>query len=198
MNDKDVEKLISQEIESSLPDSGLSFDDLSSKIDFFVYKKKKKPFYRRPWFAVSSLALVVVAIAGTVAVIKFGGARYYETGYSFCDGEYTFSKIVKKSGETDLQLPSEGDRFVVGDQPVGTVFFKLSKETSNYDGYLSVIGVAENYPMTTKSIRPGSINLSMTWNNVDYSARITAMKYEPVIYFEIKSPSFSYLSVYQK
>ena len=198
MKDKDLEKQISDEFESPLPDSGLSFEDLSSKVDFSVYKKKRKPLFRRPWVIVFAAGLAVIAVAGTATVAIIANGKYNETGYVFNDGEYAFAQVLKSNGEAGFETPKEGDSFIIGKQPVGDCSFQLTEASAKYEGYLSIVGTIGKYEISAKKIYSGIIDAMMTQQGVQYSLRISAMKYYPVIYLEIASSTFSYTSVFRK
>lgn len=191
MRKKKTEDKISQEFEASLPSSGLAFETLSSSVDFSKYEKPKKPFFRRPWFlTVSGGALsAVVAVTITMAVLK--SQQYRETGHAFIEGTYSFAKIIREQGNSDLPKPTGGDSLVIGEEPVGESYFSLTNESASYDGYLSIVGTASSYGLSATRVDVGQVYANFLYKSTAYEAIITAMKYTPIIYLEIKSDSYS-------
>ena len=199
MKKKKVEKYIADEFEKELPSSGLSFDSLAAKVDFSKYEKKaQKPIYRKPWFyALTSAAVVVVGFGMTIGIM-LGAKKYNQSGNSFHEGAYLFSKISNQYGVEFLPKPEEGDKVVIGVEPFGDTYFALEKSKTGYDGYISFFGALEEYNMQISEYYMGGVKAAFRFDDVDYFAQIYGSNDGDNLYCSITADSRSMTIVYSK
>lgn len=198
MKRKEIERRIREEYEQSLPGSGISFDALSSRVDFSQYEKRQKPFYQKPLTYVLISCVLVVVVASVTLGIVFRSSNYQATGSAFYEGIYRFSKIAHEYNVDELPKPAASDKITIGNEPVGTTYFALSKSKNGYDGYLSVSGALEEYEMTVVESDQGILKFLFRFDEVDFSASIYGSINEKDIFCSIEAPSKSLSFVFSK
>ena len=194
MKKKRIEKAVQESLESSLPSSNLSFEELSSSIDFSRYGQKMKiPLYKRKSFMVGTGGILAIMIASASIGILVAGRGYGGSSYGFAEGRYSFSSIAYEKGESSIEKPNVGDTITISSAAEGEHYFRLSKETVGYEGYFCYFGFFEKYEMTVKaeSLSIGSFIVSFSVEGDPAEARFTGMGNAHQITLEIKMPKYS-------
>lgn len=198
MRKKEVERKAKEEFEQTLSSSGVSFDALASKVDFSKYKKKHKPFFKKPWaYALASFAFVVVATGTTIGIV-LGTKGYNHVEHQFYEGVYLFSEITSEYNVEELPKPDATDKIVISNEPTSKTYYALSKTETGYEGYLSVFGVLEEYKMTVTESYQGGLKFSFNYADTDFFARIYGSVNEKDIFCSIEAPSKSFSFVFSK
>lgn len=198
MRKKEVERKVKEEFEQTLSSSGVSFDELASKVDFSKYEKRHKPFFKKPWaYALASFALVVVATGTTIGIV-LGTKGYNRTEHQFYEGVYLFSEITGEYNVDELPKPGTTDKIIIGSEPTSETYYALSKAKTGYEGYLSVFGVLEEYKMTATESYQGGLKFSFNYAGIDFSARIYGSVNEKDIFCSIEAPSKTLSFVFSK